>query len=115
MNSLPYGAAGSGTADDDLGAPGVPSPLMSPGATHELAQLIAMEMQRDIDARIDWSLQQRQPAHRSITGMELGLILGSIGIAVPLTAIAAAAAGLPGIVIVWLGLVLINVGWATRR
>jgi hypothetical protein len=75
-----------------------------------------MEMQRDIDARIDWSLQQRQPARRgTITGMELGLILGSIGTAIPITAIAAAAAGLAGIIIVWLGLVIINVAWSMRR
>jgi hypothetical protein len=88
---------------------------MTTSSTQELAQLIAMEMQRDIDARIDWSLQQRQPAHRDITSNELGLILGSIGIAIPLTAIAAALVGLPGILIVWLGLAIINVAWAMRR
>jgi hypothetical protein len=101
--------------DDEPGASTAATPYVGAGSNHELAGLIAMELQRDIDARIDWSLQQRQPARHSINGMELGLILGSVGIAVPLTAIAGSAAGLPGILIVWLGLVLINVAWSIRR
>jgi hypothetical protein len=42
------------------------------------------------------------------------VILGSIGIAVPLTAIAGATAGLPGIIAICLMLIIINVVWATR-
>lgn len=114
MDALPYEAAGAATMDNDVGGL-TAAPFMQVASNQELAHLVAMELQRDIDARIDWSLQQRQPARHSITGMELGLILGSIGIAVPLTAIAAAAAGLPGILIVWLGLVLINVAWSIHR
>ncbi|HWE63031.1 MAG TPA: hypothetical protein VHB98_15065 [Chloroflexota bacterium] len=115
MNDFPYGTPAAGGFEGGVSAPHSASPTVNASSAHELAQLVAMEMQRDIDTRIEWSLQQRQPAHRVIAPQELGLILGSIGIAVPLTAIAGALAGLPGIIIVWLGLVLINAAWAIRR
>ena len=41
--------------------------------------------------------------------------LGSIGLGVPLTAIAAASAGLAGILVIWIALALINVVWTQRR
>ena len=39
-------------------------------------------------------------------------MLGSLGIGVPLTLFAGVFGGLPGIVVVWVGLVLINVAWS---
>jgi hypothetical protein len=85
-------------------------------ATERLAQLILMGMQQDIETQIDWRLQQRGVANkRVISNEEIGVILGSVGIAIPLTAIAAASAGFWGILVVWIGLVLINVAWSQRR
>lgn len=83
--------------------------------TEELAQRILMGMQRDIEAQIDWRLQQRGARRERIDDKELGLILGSIGIGVPLTAIGGGIAGLPGIIVVWIGLVALNAFWAVRR
>jgi hypothetical protein len=74
MNTPPYGTTGVDNSEESSSPSPVASPFMTTSSTQELAQLIAMEMQRDIDARIDWSLQQRQPAHRGITSNELGLI-----------------------------------------
>lgn len=115
MDEIPYGGVGTqGTTRNPGTLPAAP-PTTDAGSTQELAQLILMGMQHDIDARIDWRLQGQQPRKQGVTGHELGLILGSIGMGIPLTAIAGAAAGLPGIIIVWIGLILINVAWAARR
>lgn len=84
-------------------------------ATQQLAQQILLGMQRDIEAQIDWKLQHSTAGVGRVGTLEVGLILSSIGIGVPLTAIAGAAAGLPGLLVVWLGLVLINVAWSARR
>jgi hypothetical protein len=80
----------------------------------EIAQRILVGMQQGIDAQIDWRLRGGKP-DRKISGEELGLILGSLGLGVPLTALGAVFAGLPGIAVIWIGLVLINLAWAARR
>jgi hypothetical protein len=85
-------------------------------STADLSQRILMGMQRDIEAQIDWRLRQAAPAKtRTIDPSEIGVILGTIGLGVPLTAIAAASAGIAGIVVIWIALALINVAWAQRR
>jgi sulfite exporter TauE/SafE len=81
-----------------------------------MAQMILMGMQRDIETQIDWRLQQQATTRRrTISNEEIGVILGSLGIAIPLTAIAAASSGFAGILVVWLGLVLVNLAWSQRR
>jgi hypothetical protein len=92
-----------------------PAPYqVAAAATPELAQQILMGMQSDIEAQIDWRFKQRAPKARGLDPSEIGVVLGSIGMAVPLTAIAGAAAGLPGIIAICLMLIIINVVWATR-
>lgn len=81
----------------------------------EIAQRILVGMQQGIDAQIDWRLRGGKPDRAKISGEELGLILGSLGLGVPLTALAGAFAGLPAIAVIWIGLVLINIAWAMRR
>lgn len=113
MNELSYGQP----AQQPMGEFG-PQPASYPAVAaeaQELAQLILTGMQRDIETQIDWRLQQQKSSRKDVAGNELGLILGSIGIGVPLTAIAGAMAGLAGIVVIWVGLVLINAAWASRR
>ena len=81
----------------------------------EIAQRILVGMQQGIDAQIDWRLRGGRPDRSKISGEELGLILGSLGLGVTLTALAGAFAGLPAITVIWIGLVLINLAWAVRR
>jgi len=47
----------------------------------------------------------------------LALAISSLGIGVPLSAIASSTAGLPGLVVAWIGIVGVNVAfaWAQRR
>ena len=115
MNEVSYGQQPHPLTDDPARALSA-SQVTGGAATQELAQLILMGMQRDIESQIDWRVQQQGVTGRkTVSAQETGLILGSIGIGVPLTAIAGAAAGLPGIIMVWLGLILINMAWALRR
>jgi hypothetical protein len=44
----------------------------------------------------------------------LALAIVSLGVAIPLTAIAVTQAGLVGLVIVWIGIVLVNVAYSQR-
>jgi hypothetical protein len=71
-----------------------------------------------IEARVEARLGQRPPAPPAPAiqpmspNMRLGLALGSMGIAIPCTAIAAGISGLPGLIVVWTGVVLVNVAAA---
>ena len=116
MNEYTYAAPQSGVTEElnralAAQAGGLPQTATS----DELAQKILVGMQQGIEAQIDWRLQQRKGAPKQISGEEVGLILGTIGLAVPLTAIAGALAGLPAIGAVWIGLILIHIAWASRR
>lgn len=112
----PSYAQGVAVGGADPGSTALPTTLPAGAdAIQQLAQQILLGMQRDIEAQIDWKLQRHTPGGARVGSLEVGLILGSIGIGVPLTAIAGAAAGLPGLAIVWIALVLINVAWAARR
>jgi hypothetical protein len=112
VNELSYGQQ----TQQPVGDPGQPLAAYPADnvAAQEMAQLILTGMQRDIESQIDWRLQHKT-GRREVSGNELGLILGTIGIGVPLTAIAGAMAGLAGIAVVWIGLLLINAAWAARR
>jgi hypothetical protein len=47
----------------------------------------------------------------------LALAISSLGIGIPLSGIASSTAGLPGLVVAWIGIVGVNVAfaWAQRR
>ena len=92
-------------------------------ATEELARDFLARVQRDIDEQVDRRLQQQlvhwQGANRSDSlsprdraHHAKGVMLGSLGIGVPLTIGAGIFGGIWGIVIVWVGLIIINVAWA---
>lgn len=70
-------------------------------------------MERAIEARVDARLSQREAPRAASGGFgsgELVLPVVSLGVAIPLTAIAAALSGLLAVLIVWLGIVGVN--WA---
>jgi hypothetical protein len=82
-------------------------------------------VQRDIDEQVDLRVQQQLAAWKAANpGSWLSqrdraqqakeVMLGSLGIGVPLTIGAGIFGGIWGIVIVWVGLIIINVAWARR-
>jgi hypothetical protein len=98
------------------------------GARRELGQemepavveAFAERVERAIDARVDARLAGRgaAPAPGRRGGErrhDLALPIVSLGVAIPLTAIAADAGGFLAVLVVWIGLVAINVAHARRR
>ena len=76
----------------------------------------ADRMERAIEARVDARLAERRadaPARHSGAADHV-LPIVSLGVAIPLTAIAAATAGWLAVLIVWLGLVGVNWAYAQR-
>ncbi|MDB5077039.1 MAG: hypothetical protein JWO42_3218, partial [Chloroflexi bacterium] len=63
MNEVSYGGQSS-TSDREGGALLRGEHGAATGSSQELAQQILMGMQRDIEAQIDWRLQQKQGKHR---------------------------------------------------
>lgn len=76
-------------------------------------------VERAIDSRVDARLQGRLPMRRGGSGeTDVGgvwLALGSLGMGIPLTAIAASASHLPGIIAVWAGIAIVNSAYNKRR
>jgi hypothetical protein len=62
-------------------------------------------------------LERRRPAKRDRSRDDKTLALGivSLAVAIPLTAIGVTQAGLVGLVVVWLGIVLVNLAYSQRR
>src|SRR3712207_4532129 len=68
-------------------------------------------VERAIDARVDARLAQRAPERRSEKQgdtSELALPLASLGIAIPLTAVAGGTVGFLAVLVVWIGIVAVN-------
>jgi hypothetical protein len=85
----------------------------APELEPQLVERFVDHLETEIDRRVDQRMaMQRRPAHSgSITPM----VLGSLGISIPLIAIAGGTAGLAGIIAVCIAIVLVNLFWATRH
>lgn len=92
-----------------------------PASTEALAQNFLSRVQRDIDEQVDLRVQQylakwKPPKPSKSAEKDMEFMLGSLGISIPLTAIAAfIGGGLWGVIVVWIGIILINVLWAQRH
>lgn len=72
---------------------------------------IAARVKAEVDARV----AERPPAGKSGSDPGMTLALGSLGIGIPLTAIAAGNAGLLGLLLAWAGIVAVNMAYAISR
>lgn len=75
-------------------------------------------IEKRIDARVDTRLAQRGRGSKGDDkerDASLGMALGSMGLGIPLSAIAGGIAGPPGLLIAWVGIVLVNVAYAFGR
>ncbi len=73
------------------------------------------EIDEQVDLRVQQHLAAAVPPPRGITGAEVPLVLGSLGLGIPLSAAAGNFGGLPGLLIAWVGLVLVNLAWLRRH
>ena len=83
---------------------------VGPELEPQLVERFVDRLEAEIDRRVDQRLaqQRRQPRSGAITPM----VLGSLGISIPLIAIAGGIAHLAGIIVVCVALVLVNFFWA---
>jgi hypothetical protein len=93
----------------------------TPAQTDELARNFLARVQRDIDEQVDLRVQQQLGVYtrstkggNKISDQELGLVLGSLGISIPIVAAAGFFGGLPGIIVYLVALAIINVAWSRR-
>jgi hypothetical protein len=111
VNEGSYGSRSPGY--EEGAAPFTPAPLTGCSISpQELSQQILVGMQSGIEAQVDWRLQQRAAKSGSGSAKNVGLILGSLGIGIPLMGIAAPFGGLPGIIAVCIMLISVNAVWA---
>jgi hypothetical protein len=80
----------------------------------QLVDRFADRIEQEIDRRAkEKAALQRQPFPRSgHNAPMLPLALGSLGIAIPLMGIAGGTAGFPGVLVVCIAIVLVNLFWA---
>jgi hypothetical protein len=71
-------------------------------------------VEKGIEARVDARLE-RHSGGRHDSREALGVVLGSLGIGIPLTGAAGGTTGLAGILVVWVGIVLVNFAYALAR
>jgi hypothetical protein len=84
-------------------------------ARRELGPEREAELVESFLDRIETRLEERrpQPAPRRVEPSPL-LAMISLGVAIPLTAIAASNSGLAAVIVVWIGIVLVNFAYARR-
>src|SRR5437762_13552135 len=84
---------------------------VGPELEPQLVERFVDRLEAEIDRRVDQRLaqQRRPPTSRSITPM----VLGSLGIAIPLMGVAGGTAGAAGIIAVCIAIVLVNLFWAS--
>jgi hypothetical protein len=88
-------------------------------ARRELGQELEPEIIDSFVERIERRLKDleasRRPVRRDSSDKTFALAIVSLAVAIPLTAIGVTQAGLVGLVIVWLGIVLVNLAYSQRR
>ncbi len=120
MNEVSYDAPRP-EAVRDLSGTLAAQQTANPAAAEVLARDFLTRVQRDIDEQVDLRVQQKLAASRVSRrqaidpATDLPIAICSIVGAIPLTAIAGKVAELPGMALVWAGLVIINVAWSHRR
>ena len=83
----------------------------------QLVDRFADRMEAEIDRRAGEKAarqRSRSPGHHGNAPM-IPLALGSLGLAIPLMGIAGGTAGFPGILVVCIAIVLVNLFWAAPR
>jgi hypothetical protein len=83
---------------------------------HELEPEIIDSFVERIERRLTELETRRRPARRDRgNDKTLALAVLSLAMAIPLTAIGVTQAGVVGLVVVWLGIVLVNLAYSQRR
>ncbi len=91
---------------------------LGPDMQDALVDSFTDKVERAIAVRVDAEMAQQRATtgtDQPSSGARLALAIVSVGVGVPITAVAGVFAHLPGVFVVWLGLVLINYVFGRRR
>lgn len=97
---------------DDLAAAMAARRELGPDYDDAFVETVVERLQESMEIRKAPAAKPR-PA-REGGGQKMSVTIVSLVVAIPLTAIAAGTSGIPGLLIAWAGLVLINVAYALR-
>ena len=87
---------------------------IEPALVDSLAAKVEATVQRRYQAELA-ALQQRNQAAQTGQGARIAIGIVSLVMSIPLTAIAGTYAGVFGMLLVWTGIVLVNLAFALRR
>ena len=85
------------------------------GHDQELIDTFMEKVSAEIDARVDQRLAEQDDEDYGYDPGRIGVAIGSIALGIPVTAVAGSYAELPGVVVAWIGIVLVNVAYARSR
>jgi hypothetical protein len=81
----------------------------------QLVDRFADRIEAEIDRRASEKAARQRPRSPAHNAPMIPLALGSLGLSIPLLGIAGGTAGLGGIIVVCLAIVLVNLFWAASR
>jgi hypothetical protein len=107
-----------GLPHEDLKAAFAARQELGPEYDAAFAESVVDRVQQTVDARMSSHLRARSDLDRREAAgdrkVTITVACVSLGVSIPLTAIAATQAGFAGLLVAWIGLVLINLGYALR-
>lgn len=107
-----------GVPRDEVAAAVAARRELGPDLEPEIVDSLVDRIDRAIDARVAARLAEHSVGKKDGDGEDLTWVaLGSLGMGIPITAIAGGTGGLLGILAAWLGIAIINVAYivGTRR
>ena len=81
----------------------------------QLVDRFADRIEEEIDRRASEKAARQRPRSPGHNAPMIPLALGSLGLAIPLMGIAGGTAGFPGVLVVCIAIVLVNLFWALPR
>ncbi|MGH3074071.1 MAG: hypothetical protein ACRDQC_04060 [Gaiellales bacterium] len=91
---------------------------LSPEHEPEIVEAFLDSVGKAIDARVDERVAEHDDDDDDVDFAPgaIGVAIGSIALGIPVTAVAGSNGGVPGIVVAWIGIVLVNIiyGRTTR-
>ena len=91
---------------------------LSPEHEPEIVEAFLERVGKAIDARVDERVAEHEDDDDDVDFAPgaIGVAIGSIALGIPITAVAGSNGGVPGIVVAWIGIVLVNIvyGRSTR-
>ncbi|GAA5004086.1 hypothetical protein GCM10023317_38120 [Actinopolymorpha pittospori] len=86
-----------------------------PALVESFVERIDATIEARVDARVEQALKGVKPAKPKNDDHVLALAIVSLGVAIPMTAIAAHEGGMAGMLITWIGIVLVNFLYGAGR